>query len=388
MRLRGKLRSAAAGIGIFLGMSGMVLGMTGCSLELSQVRTQIRQSMETDAQQPEKVEAASTEHYAYQTLSGEEQNVYDQIVYAIVHREEKRKLSTTSVAVMKKAYQAVRSDYCNFFWLKKLSYVTYTKGKQVKNIEVTPEYAMSEKRQAEIQKKIDAQAAQMLKDAPKDGSDFEKALYVYETLIREVDYDRNVKNNQNIISVFLEHRTICQGYAYATQYLLEQLGIPTATVTGEAEGEKHAWNLIRLDGAYYYMDTTWGNSQYMTQNSSRTGKYTDYSCFAMTTKELEKTHTIDRGIVFPECTQTADDYYIHQGRYFSKWKEKEIGTIVGKAWKSGEGQVQIRFSDNKLLKQALRYFITDGHLADYCKGIRTIRYMQNKDSQILIFRFE
>ena len=63
----------------------------------------------------------------------------------------------------------------------------------------------------------------MLADAPKEGSDYEKALYVFEKLIDEVDYVEDSADNQNIISAFLNHETICQGYAYATQYLLEKL---------------------------------------------------------------------------------------------------------------------------------------------------------------------
>ena len=70
----------------------------------------------------------------------------------------------------------------------------------------------------------------MLADAPKEGSDYEKALYVFKKLIDEVDYVEDSADNQNIISVFLNHETICQGYAYATQYLLEKLGVRYSTV--------------------------------------------------------------------------------------------------------------------------------------------------------------
>ena len=72
--------------------------------------------------------------------------------------------------------------------------------------------------------------------------------------MRTVNYDLNAENNQNIISVFLEGRTVCQGYACATKYLMDLLDIPCTIVTGTANGEPHAWNLIELDGAYYYMD--------------------------------------------------------------------------------------------------------------------------------------
>ena len=50
--------------------------------------------------------------------------------------------------------------------------------------------------------------------------------HLFDTLVRTVNYDLNAENNQNIISVFLEGRTVCQGYACATKYLQDLLGIP------------------------------------------------------------------------------------------------------------------------------------------------------------------
>mgnify|MGYP007112489781 FL=1 len=126
---------------------------------------------------------------------------------------------------MELAYLAVRYDYCDLFWLKQFSYVTYSRDDEITAIEITPEYSMTAAEQKKTQKAIDKEADRMLADAPKEGSDYEKALYVFEKLIDEVDYVEDSADNQNIISAFLNHETICQGYAYATQYLLEKLGV-------------------------------------------------------------------------------------------------------------------------------------------------------------------
>ena len=67
-----------------------------------------------------------------------------------------------------------------------------------------------------------------------------------------IKWGRN--KNQNIISVFLNKKTVCQGYANATQYLLTLLGIPAVVVTGTAEGDTHAWNLVQLDGCMLFMN--------------------------------------------------------------------------------------------------------------------------------------
>ena len=207
---------------------------------------------------PLQVKTVSQDKYAYSTLDDATKLVYDEILYAIVHRKKEVQIATTDVEQMELAYLAVRYDYCDLFWLKQFSYVTYSRDDEITAIEITPEYSMTAEEQKKTQKAIDKEADRMLADAPKEGSDYEKALYVFEKLIDEVDYVEDSADNQNIISVFLNHETICQGYAYATQYLLEKLGVSCTTVIGNVSDGPHAWNLVQLDGAYYYMDTTWG----------------------------------------------------------------------------------------------------------------------------------
>ena len=60
--------------------------------------------------------------------------------------------------------------------------------------------------------------------------------------------------------VFLNHETICQGYAYAFKLLCDQAQIPCWIVTGYYGDEPHAWNYVWLDGAYYLVDVTWDDA--------------------------------------------------------------------------------------------------------------------------------
>lgn len=137
----------------------------------------------------------------------------------------------------------------------------------------------------------------ILKNVDPSWGDYEKAKYVFEYLAGNVEYQMGTEQNQNIISVFLNKKTVCQGYANATQYLLTLLGIPAVVVTGTAEGDTHAWNLVQLDGAYYFMDTTWGNSSY-NNGASGMGTFINYNYFGVTTAEISKTHQADGTAAF------------------------------------------------------------------------------------------
>lgn len=55
---------------------------------------------------------------------------------------------------------------------------------------------------------------------------------------------------------------LCDGYTYAYQYLLQQVGIPVVRVTGKAgksadDLQPHSWTVISLDGEWYETDPTW-----------------------------------------------------------------------------------------------------------------------------------
>lgn len=54
-------------------------------------------------------------------------------------------------------------------------------------------------------------------------------------------------------------KTVCAGYAKAFKLLCDRFGINCILVSGEGNGEAHAWNYVRLDGAWYAVDTTWND---------------------------------------------------------------------------------------------------------------------------------
>jgi len=95
---------------------------------------------------------------------------------------------------------------------------------------------------------------------------------------------------------------VCQGYALAAQALLEQSGIETKYVIGFVNGnEAHAWNLVKVDGKWYHLDTTWNDPL-----PNRVGA-ASYDYFLVTDSQLNKDHTWVKAD-YPTATSTKYSY--------------------------------------------------------------------------------
>lgn len=288
-----------------------------------------------------------TDCYAFGKLSEDEQEVYLEILEALIHFKENVKLSSCDKELISRVFQCVLNDHPEIFYVDGYSYTEYTLGSILKKITFTGSYRFSPEEVKEKQMQIDNYVNQCLAGMPEDADEYEKVKYVYEYLIHHTDYDAAAKDSQNICSVFLERKSVCQGYAKATQYLLNRAGVFATLVLGEVVGgEGHAWNLVRIDGAYYYVDTTWGDASYQAVGGSDypiekipTINY-DYLC--VTTEQMEQTHTQDNVVEMPECTSMDANFYVREGVYFTEFDEKKIEKIFTDSYERGDTYVTLK----------------------------------------------
>lgn len=124
----------------------------------------------------------------------------------------------------------------------------------------TPGYIYTESEISEIQNAMEAGFQEVSSLIPADASDYEKVRIVYTYVIDNTQYQAS-DDDQSIAGVFWKKEAVCAGYAGAVQYLLERIGVPCIYVDGSTQGstEGHAWNIVKLDGEYYYVDATNGD---------------------------------------------------------------------------------------------------------------------------------
>lgn len=360
--------------------------ITACTPVKEQQTEQIEQK---DYQAEPVAEAVTTDeisegNYAYEQLGKEEQQVYDEILSVILKHQEKITLSTTDTEVMRKAYTAVCSDYGGLFWVKGYVFTRYTQGEETVGLEFAPNYTMSLEQRQKLQQQIDAVVERWLGGISLADTEYNKVKYIYDLLSTNTEYVQGAENSQNIISVFLNGETVCQGYACAVQYLMKQLGMKCVIVSGTALGEAHAWNLFQMDGQYYYMDVTWGRGKYLDQGAEKF--FIDYKYMAMTTEEMQRSHIPDKELVLPKCKATSGSYYMHEKKYIDEWNAEKIGEDISR-YQMEKGMLTLRFADKSLYDKTIEYFMEQRNVQAYCPDTEEITYMADEDWLEISFCF-
>lgn len=99
----------------------------------------------------------------------------------------------------------------------------------------------------------------VLRTAPeleKLDTDYEKVLAYHDKLIEDVEYDlenMSRQRNHNVLGAILDGVSVCEGYSYAFDMMMNYVGVDSLFVVAPA----HAWNMVKLDdGKYYYLDIT------------------------------------------------------------------------------------------------------------------------------------
>lgn len=110
----------------------------------------------------------------------------------------------------------------------------------------------------QIRKKIDEIISQIALPDESD-SDREKKIFaqIYTILGKTIEYD-NSNDPIHDLRGLLNGKCVCDGYAQILKNVLACVGINSEVIVGYDSQlhEGHAWNVVRLDGKYYWTDLT------------------------------------------------------------------------------------------------------------------------------------
>lgn len=337
--------------------------------------------------------------YAARSLSEAELAWYEDIKRTLGSFGEKVRLNAAALDAgcdeedIDRIFQCVLNDHPELFYVEGYSYTRYTRGDKITAIAFSGTYSIDRKTAESRRLEIEAAAEKILSGADREADQYAKVKYVYDTIIRETDYDPASPDNQNVYSVFVNRRSVCQGYAKATQYLLNRLGVECTLVLGTVESgdgqEGHAWNLVRVDGEYYYVDTTWGDASYTQQDGTteNTGiPEINYDYLNVTTEELLKTHTLGENIPMPQCAATEANYYFREGALFTSYDREQMQGLFDRAGDQGRDDVTIKCADWQCYTEILTELVDNHEIFRYLgEAGTTVAYAKNDNQMSLTF---
>ncbi|MBQ2816143.1 MAG: hypothetical protein IJE65_05715 [Clostridia bacterium] len=252
-------------------------------------------------------------------------------IYGYVYEDEYQELTDKELMEI---YFLFKNDFPQFYWLSNIAIA----GGGAIYVAVFDEFATGGAR-AEYSAQYQAAADQIIWQASRFKTKFEKAEFVHDIICKKMSYASDSSSatgwvdngfTHSIIGALVKGSGVCDGYSKAFQYIMNRLGINCLLITGDANGS-HAWNLVEMDnGEYYFLDLTWDDIDIGNINL-----YYDY--FLIDSDEFLSTHTplspmgIDKNFASKLPHLSHDNSYSFYNRhhlYISEYSLKNYSSVI------------------------------------------------------------
>ena len=336
---------------------GVLVCVSGCSLlreEIQETPPYIQVAVD---------EETFTDKFYYEQLGDEEKQIYQEIYQGLLDLEEEICLHWIEAEDANRILHNVLYDFAEIFWTDGSATTTtydetvFTEGHTM--VEVNYVYSKEETEQR--RKQIAESVETILQSVPEGYSQYQKIKYIYEYLVNHVDYVEGSPDNQNIYSVFVNKQTVCAGYAKANQYLLNELGVYCTYVTGTAvlggESEAHAWNIVRCNGKFYYVDVTWADPLFREGQLKLEDVVYDYLCCSEDV--LGETHTLDEGYEYPVCNSNDLEYYRLNGMYYIGVESRQLFRAMQKTIDARGTHTIFKFANKELYNEGKQLLLDE-----------------------------
>ncbi len=275
-------------------------------------------------------ESGNALRYGRQTLSGKSNGnsliyVYDKLVSECSSCEQHSFTLDASRSVTRDEFEDVFeiffNDYPEYFWLSddcKYSYDMQT-GAVTK---IEPRYIFSKNQIIAMESELDAKVSELTSDLS-GKSQYEKSLILHDRLASVVEYQPTA-NDQHVYGALIEGKAVCAGYARAYQLLLHKVGIPGWYVKGSGVNSSgsvvsHAWNLVSIDGKWYYTDVTWDDQ----------GDTTYHAYLNLPYEVMGEDHTVlEFKEVLPNAVSTDANYFYKNQRDLASFDADVLANLL------------------------------------------------------------
>lgn len=104
---------------------------------------------------------------------------------------------------------------------------------------------------------VDAMLARIIKELKLgEATDYDKVKLIHDYVINNSSYDTKFEKS-SAYDMLVDKKAVCEGYALVAYRLFLAAGLESRIISGEGNGEPHAWNIVKVDGKWYNIDLTW-----------------------------------------------------------------------------------------------------------------------------------
>ncbi|MBR1386090.1 MAG: transglutaminase domain-containing protein [Bacilli bacterium] len=197
----------------------------------------------------------SQEYFKENLLDKDDYYIYDEIINSSLHNKNKVTINCYENCQSKllNSYYAVYLDHPELISFVGINYYN------ISNNKITYEnYGNLSEIKTFFGTKRIAREMENIRNDTKNMTDKEKIIYVYD-YVASHNYDKLftfTKSNQSAYSFFTGGKSVCAGFAKASQLIFQNIGINSYLVLSTT----HMWNYVEYEGKYYVYDATIGAS--------------------------------------------------------------------------------------------------------------------------------
>lgn len=220
----------------------------------------------------------------------------------------------------------------------------------------------------------------------KNLTDYGKIRAIYDYITANVRYDYAHLSNENYklqytaYAALVNGTAVCQGYAVLFYRMALQAGVDNRVITG-VSGERHAWNIVKLNGRYYDLDATWdegsssGSWRYFLRGSGSFDR--DHIADPeYITAAFRADHPISSADYSGSTTPTSNGWFTENGRrYYYSNSRRATGL-----WTIGGGRYYFSPADGHMMTglvttgEGVRLFADNGRMLTGLQSYNGKRY--------------
>lgn len=263
--------------------------------------------------------------------------------------------------------QYLNIEKCCYYLKNDFRY--YLDGEYIRSY--NPDYTMNAEEIIKYNEEIEDEINRIAAGADKFKTDIEKLIYIHDYIVENICYDsdENVDTN-NIYGALVLKKTMCSGYAQAFKLIAEKLGYKTYVVISNEI--KHAWNMVLLNGKYYFVDCTWDDPVFteLSLSADPVSGYGSYKYFMCSEQEFSKKYTSKDWKVNGESIIGVADSSVYDNFCWRKYES--LMRYADGIWFHDYGYDTDRIYSVKDVKFSIDRILFTGNESCDVKTIRTI----------------